>query len=140
MEIAKKNAAEQNVHVDFQQGNAAAMPFADASFDFLICRAAFKNFSEPVKAMQEMRRVLAAGSRALIIDLRRDVSMAMINQAVDKMGVERRQSRDYQADVSRPPAKASLSKQDFEAFAAQGGFDNCEIEQEGIGLEVNLQK
>ena len=43
VELARKNAAEAGVRADFRQGNASAMPFADASFDLLVCRAAFKN-------------------------------------------------------------------------------------------------
>src|SRR5262249_54722435 len=35
VEIAHKNAAQNEVAVDFQQGNAAGMPFANESFDFL---------------------------------------------------------------------------------------------------------
>lgn len=56
LRIARENAAQAGVSVDFWQGNASAMPFDDASFDFIICRAAFKNFSEPVKAINEMFR------------------------------------------------------------------------------------
>src|SRR5690349_18739181 len=48
VEIAQANAKAAGVPVDFRQGNAAQMPFADASFDFIVCRAAFKNFAEPV--------------------------------------------------------------------------------------------
>src|SRR5580700_8479563 len=42
--IASENAAREGVDVDFQHGDAAAMPFAGDRFDFLVCRAAFKNF------------------------------------------------------------------------------------------------
>ena len=58
VEIASKKAGEAGVHVDFRQGNASRMPFADDTFDFLLCRAAFKNFGQPVRALQEMCRVL----------------------------------------------------------------------------------
>jgi hypothetical protein len=34
------------------------MPFARELFDFVHCSAAFKNFSEPVKALDEMHPVL----------------------------------------------------------------------------------
>lgn len=44
VEIARGNAAKAGVHVDFQQGNAASMPFGGKSFDFLLCRAAFIEF------------------------------------------------------------------------------------------------
>src|SRR5262245_23168494 len=46
--IAGENARRAGVSVDFRHGNAAAMPFEPDSFDLLVCRAAFKNFSEPV--------------------------------------------------------------------------------------------
>ncbi len=51
VEIARKNAAEAVLNIDFREGNASAMPFKDNTFDFTFCQAAFKNFSEPVKAI-----------------------------------------------------------------------------------------
>ncbi len=45
VEIARENARQAGASVDFQQGNASSMPFADSSFDLIICQAAFKNFS-----------------------------------------------------------------------------------------------
>ena len=50
IEIAQANAREARVNVDFRHGNASEMPFADNTFDFIICVAAFKNFTEPVEA------------------------------------------------------------------------------------------
>ncbi len=50
VEIATENARSAGAKIDFRLGNASAMPFADESFDFIYCSAAFKNFSEPVKA------------------------------------------------------------------------------------------
>ncbi|HUJ49640.1 MAG TPA: class I SAM-dependent methyltransferase, partial [Bryobacteraceae bacterium] len=58
VELAQKNATEAGVRAEFRQGNASDMPFADNSFDLVVCRAAFKNFTQPQKAMREMRRVL----------------------------------------------------------------------------------
>ena len=89
VELAGRNAADAHVHVDVQQGNASAMPFADSSFDLLVCRAAFKNFSEPVKALQEMHRVLRPGASGVIIDLRRDTRMSAIREYVNGIGVGR---------------------------------------------------
>jgi ubiquinone/menaquinone biosynthesis C-methylase UbiE len=73
--IARRNAAAEGVKVQFEYGNASALPLSDASVDFVVCRAAFKNFAEPVKALAEMRRVLRPGGTALIIDMRRDVPL-----------------------------------------------------------------
>src|ERR1700757_4361900 len=76
VELAQRNAAEAGVEVDFRHGNASAMPFADDSFDLLACSAAFKNFSEPHQALVEMHRVLRPGGAALVVDLRKDVSIS----------------------------------------------------------------
>lgn len=85
--IARKNAADQGVTVDFRLGNASDLPFGENSFDLLFCRAAFKNFSEPQRAVKEMHRVLRPGGVGVIIDLRRDASMAEIRKYVDGLGV-----------------------------------------------------
>jgi ubiquinone/menaquinone biosynthesis C-methylase UbiE len=55
--MATENATEAGVGVTFREGNASSMPFESDSFDFVCCRAAFKNISEPVQAHQEMYRV-----------------------------------------------------------------------------------
>ena len=70
VKIAAKKAAESSVNVGFQQGSASSIPFPAGSFDFLLCRAAFKNFAKPVDALKEMHRVLKPGGRGLIIDLK----------------------------------------------------------------------
>jgi ubiquinone/menaquinone biosynthesis C-methylase UbiE len=85
VDIARRNALEARVAVEFRHGNAAHMPFESSSFDFLLCRAAFKNFSEPLRALQDMYRVLSPGGRALIIDLRKDAPPDSVDRAVDQM-------------------------------------------------------
>jgi protein-L-isoaspartate O-methyltransferase len=60
--LARKNAEKSGVHVRFEQGNASRMPFSDQSFDFLVCRAAFKNFADPIGARKArpVRRSIAS--------------------------------------------------------------------------------
>jgi ubiquinone/menaquinone biosynthesis C-methylase UbiE len=87
VEIAGRNAAEAGVDVCFRRGDAANMPFENETFDFLLCRAAFKNFTRPISALQEMRRVLKTNGKAMIIDLKGDASKESINDAVGKMGL-----------------------------------------------------
>jgi len=43
------------------QGDAAALPFADATFDVAMCFDAFEHFPEPDRAAAEFRRVLKPG-------------------------------------------------------------------------------
>ena len=83
VQIAQTKAMEAGVAVDFRHGNASNMPFDADSFDLLICRAAFENFTELIQALHEMHRVLKPGGKAVIMDLRRDASLEDIKTHVN---------------------------------------------------------
>src|SRR5262249_50627843 len=83
--IARENAARAGVAVDIKEGNASRMPFPDEAFDFIVCVAAFKNFSDPIGALNEMHRVLKPGGEASIFDLRKDISDEDIADEVRSM-------------------------------------------------------
>lgn len=50
-------------------GDAAALPFADASFDLVYCRFLLEYLPEPSLAVREMTRVCRPGGRILLQDL-----------------------------------------------------------------------
>jgi ubiquinone/menaquinone biosynthesis C-methylase UbiE len=56
-------------NVIYLRGDAAAMPFLDASFDLVICRFAVHHFERPQREIGEMARVCRPGGRVAIIDL-----------------------------------------------------------------------
>src|SRR5262245_7862625 len=87
VQIARDKAGRAGAAVDFRHGDASDMPFSAESFDVIVCRAAFKNFSRPVRALDEMHRVLALGGCGLVIDLRPDAPRAAIHDYVDGMGL-----------------------------------------------------
>lgn len=87
VEIASQNAEKAGVNVCFDQGDAADLPYPGNVFDFIVCRAAFKNFSRPLAALDEMYRVLKRGGAALVIDLRKDFSPSEIDDYVRGKGV-----------------------------------------------------
>src|SRR5262249_58924285 len=68
--MARDYAARAGVDVEFRRGDAASVPFPDHTFDFVVCRAAFKNFSDPVAALREMHRVLRSAGKAPLFELR----------------------------------------------------------------------
>ena len=86
IEICTRNAMEAGVQINFQQGNVSNMPFQSNVFNFIICVLAFKNFKEPVKALEEMHRVLKPGGLALIMDLNRKASMRVTTKVAENMG------------------------------------------------------
>lgn len=140
VEIARKKAAEAGVQVDFTQGNSASLPFARETFDFLVCRAAFKNFAQPVKALQEMARVLKPGGRALVIDLRRDASPAVVNRAVDAMGLGLVNRVITKLTFRFMLLKNAYAREHFEHMTAQAAFADVEIREDGMGFEVWMRK
>ena len=140
VEIASKKAAEAGVRVDFRQGNASSMPLADNTFDFLLCRAAFKNFGQPVRALQEMCRVLKPGGRGLIIDLRKDASMESINQEVDGMGLGPINKMLTKLTFRTMLLKSAYTEAAVSQMLAQANFRSVDIQESGIGFEISMTK
>ena len=140
IEIAAGNARATGVKVDFRWGNASAMPFAEDCFDFVYCMAAFKNFSEPVKALDEMQRVLRPGGAAMIVDLRKDASLDEVNAYVNQSG-----RKGFDAWLTRLAFRCMLIKwaytqDDFNRMAEQSRFHACRINLGPVGFEVRLRK
>jgi ubiquinone/menaquinone biosynthesis C-methylase UbiE len=136
VELARKNAAEEHVRVDFRLGNAAQMPFADKSFDLLICRAAFKNFSEPERALKEMRRVLRPGGTGVIIDLRRDASMTDVKHAVESMHLGPVNRMLTTLTFRLMLLKRAYTKEELENMLDRAGFKTVEVRTNEIGMEA----
>jgi ubiquinone/menaquinone biosynthesis C-methylase UbiE len=139
--IARDKARAEGVAVDFRLGNAAAMPFEADSFDFILCRAAFKNFSQPLHALQEIRRVIKPGGSALIIDLRKDASAESIRQAVADMGLGSVNAL-LTRWILRFLLKRAYARQELEQLLVQAGFApaSTDIAHSLTGLEIRLKK
>jgi ubiquinone/menaquinone biosynthesis C-methylase UbiE len=138
VELARKNAEKAGVRVRFEQGNASRMPFADRSFDFLICRAAFKNFADPMGALGEMHRVLRPGGRSLIIDLRRDASMTDIGRYVDGLGVSLVNRVVMKLTFRYMLLPRAWRTDAFARMLERSPFRRTEIIANAIGMEVWL--
>ncbi len=137
--IARENARHAGVNVDFQQGDVSSMPFAEGSFDLIVCQAAFKNFSRPGKAIDEMYRVLRAGGTAVIQDMWKDASDATIREEVNPMRLN-----PVNAFMTRRTLgmlrRRAYTKEQFERLATASAFGGGEIETSGIGIELRLKK
>jgi ubiquinone/menaquinone biosynthesis C-methylase UbiE len=140
VEIAQGKAREAGVAVEFRHGNAAEMPFAAETFDFIVCRSAFKNFAEPVMALNEMHRVLKPGGRALILDLRGDVSEETVNTYVDSLGLNFVNSFLTKWIFKSTLIKRAYPQDQFKELAAKSAFGRSQIQEEQISLEMWLEK
>ena len=140
VEIARRNAAAAGPKIDFREGNASAMPFASETFDFTFCQAAFKNFSEPVKAISEMYRVLRPGGVSVISDLRRDAPVEEIDREVKGMGLGRVNQFLVRWTFDQMLLKSAYRVADMEAMIAQTPFKKGKIDVGGVGFQVWLRK
>jgi ubiquinone/menaquinone biosynthesis C-methylase UbiE len=139
VQIAGEKARQAGVAVDFQQGDAAVMPFDADSFDLIVCQAAFNNFSHPDSALSEMHRVLRGGGTAVIQDMNRDASHRDIAAEVEHMKLGWLTSFTTKATLESLRRRA-YSPAQFERLVADSPFHTCQIQPEGIGLEIRLTK
>jgi ubiquinone/menaquinone biosynthesis C-methylase UbiE len=139
VEIARENATAAGVAVDFERGDATAMPFADGSFDLIVCQAAFKNFRRPVSALDEMHRVLRPGGLAVIQDMRKEATTAEIDREVRNQGLGAVNGFITRRVLAGLRNRAHSTAQ-FERLVAESRFSSCTLQAEGIGLEVRLRK
>ena len=141
VEIAQEKAKEAGVAIDFRLGNAARMPLADNLFDGIVCSAAFKNFAEPVKALDEMFRVLKPGGKALIIDLRPDASVEVIDQHIrEDLALTGINFLLTKWAFQHMLLKRAYPKDEIRQFAARSKFKTCTIDDDAIGMHIYLEK
>lgn len=94
------------------------MPFADGSFDLILCRAAFKNFSEPVEALKEIHRILPLNGKAIIPDLCKDAPRESIDSYIDGL-LER---SVYEMDIPVHALETSLREENLRNSLPEAGF------------------
>lgn len=140
VEIAREKARSAAVEVDFQQGDVAHMPYASDTFDFIVCRAAFKNFSNPAGALNEMFRVLKNGGTALIIDLRRDAPKETVDQYVDTIGLNWWDAFITKWTFELMLKRRAYLKNEITDLVSQTPFEHLAIEETAMGMEIRLRK
>jgi len=137
VQIATERARRAGLTVDFRHGDAARLPFPDDGFELIVCQAAFKNFREPVAALDEMHRVLRPGGVAVIQDLNRSATRAEIAADVRGMGLSPVNAAVTRATLGWLRRRAHPAAE-FTRLAARSAFGGCRISSDGLSLEVRL--
>jgi ubiquinone/menaquinone biosynthesis C-methylase UbiE len=117
------------------QGNAIAMPFEDAKFDFIISSGSLHLWNKPIKVFEEIYRVLKPGQLALIYDVRKDTPKEKVDES----------SRNINSWFIRWGLKHSISKsctlQNIEEILSRTHFKEAHrIKPDGLGVFIWLQK
>jgi SAM-dependent methyltransferase len=64
--LAQANFAQQGLRADLRVANGEALPFASASFDLVFAHGVVQYTAEPRRLVEEVRRVLKPGGRAIV--------------------------------------------------------------------------
>ncbi len=138
--MASEYAQKEGARVQFIHGSASDLPLPASSFDLIVCRAAFKNFSEPLRAINEMHRVLKPGGQALIIDLCKDASWKEIVAYVDGLKLSRTSTFMTKFTFKHMLLKRAHTEESMKALAAKSEFGSCEITRNAVGMEVRFRR
>ena len=84
------SVARRNPQIEWHQGSATELPFADGSFDVVLCQQGLQYFPDRAAAMRGMARVLAPGGRIALnvwgaLD-RQPFYVALVDGIVEFMG------------------------------------------------------
>ena len=66
--VARERRKNEERRSQFVQADALALPFADGTFDAVTISYGLRNIADLDAALREMRRVLAPGGRAVVLD------------------------------------------------------------------------
>jgi ubiquinone/menaquinone biosynthesis C-methylase UbiE len=68
LQRAEKRAAQADASIDLQQVSAEELPFADATFDFVISTLVLCSVKDTGRALSEVRRVLKPGAELRVYE------------------------------------------------------------------------
>ncbi len=64
--VARGRAEAEGIAATWDQGDAAALPYAAGAFDLALCQQGLQYFPDKPAALRELHRVLAPGGRTLV--------------------------------------------------------------------------
>ena len=136
--IATENALNAGDDIAFDRGDAADLPLPANVFDFILCRAAFKNFAQPLAALDEMHRVLKPGGAAVIMDLRKDFLPQEVDDYVSGKGMI--DAALIKLIFNTMLKRRAYTREAIAHLAAQSQFRQSEVRVVPLGFELWLHK
>ena len=121
--------------VDFMEGDARKLPFADASFDRVLMNFGLLHLSRPERACLEASRVLRAGGRfgfTIWAEPHENPGGKIVNDAVEAHA-------DLNIDVPEGPSKFSYAeKEECRNALQRSGFDGGSMIFQTLCVEWNV--
>ena len=145
LEVARRRRREGNRRSRFISADALTLPFPDGSFDVLTIGYGLRNVADIPAALSEMRRVLAPGGRAVVLDFGKPdhalpaaLYRAYLGTVMPTVGwLFHGDPQTYAyipASLERYPAQRGV-----EALMREAGFDNVRYEERLLGtMGINV--
>jgi ubiquinone/menaquinone biosynthesis C-methylase UbiE len=117
-QMSKRSAGTRNVSIEVSavQASAEELPFADGTFDSVVCTLGLCTIPDPVRALAEVRRVLVPGGRYCFVE------------HVRSGAAGRARIQDLITPVWRRVAGGCHPNRDARAAIEAAGFDIEQIE------------
>jgi ubiquinone/menaquinone biosynthesis C-methylase UbiE len=75
LDVARSAAATEGTTIEWREGSALQLPFADQAYDVAFCQQGLQFFPDRPAAMREMYRVLAPGGK-LVLSVWREIELS----------------------------------------------------------------
>jgi ubiquinone/menaquinone biosynthesis C-methylase UbiE len=124
--------------VEFQLANGTSLPFADRTFDFLMCNSVLHHLAEPERLLAEMARLVKPEGAILLRDLRRPGRLAyplhVWRHGWHYSGTMRRLFRDS--------VRSAYTSEELKKLLASSGLEGARVFNQRsthIGIERSLK-
>jgi ubiquinone/menaquinone biosynthesis C-methylase UbiE len=131
IQIARSSASAQGCssRVQFRLGDVSNLPMPDRSLDLAVSMLSLHHWSDPMRGLTEIHRVLRPGGQLLLFDLRRDVRrlvywLLTFAQHVVVPGALRRAQEplgSVQSSYSLRELDDLLRRSPFQRYTVEGG-------------------
>jgi ubiquinone/menaquinone biosynthesis C-methylase UbiE len=142
IKLAKKNCKGIK-NINFIVCDVKNLPFPDEYFDLVVCKDSFHQFSNPIKAIKEMYRVLKPEGIIYLQDLRRDVPLYLIKMVLPPDTLAKKLIY-YSTRSSYLPKeiKKILNKAEIKKFILKGRrlTNKLKNKYHKIGIDINSLK
>jgi ubiquinone/menaquinone biosynthesis C-methylase UbiE len=135
--IGRRNVAEAGLseRITFRLGNAVAVPFDGAEFDFVVSSGSLHHWSKPIEVFEEICRVLKPSQAALVYDVRKDAPKDKVNEFSRHIGSW------FMRWGLRHSVGESYTQQGIEQLLSRTRFKKAErIELDDLGMFIWLRR
>jgi SAM-dependent methyltransferase len=109
--------------IEYHQGDATALPFADATFDVVYCQLGLMFFPDRVAALKEMHRVLRPNGRLAVMTwgaIDKCPAQTVMKNTWGRFGADKAAFFDAQHALSDPEVVLRLMR--------EGGFNDASVQ------------